>query len=87
MKCQITVGRIFSRPCSKKSELECVQCGKNVCKAHFNETRNLCHHCTQETPDHFAVLDVEDLFEFDFEELSVFDANKQFDVAHEYLDS
>ena len=87
MKCQITVGRIFSRPCSKKAEIECPQCGQMVCQAHFNETQKRCHQCTQELPDNFTVLDVEDLFEFDFEELSVFDANKQFDVAHEYLDS
>ena len=87
MKCTITVGRIFSRPCSQKAEIECTLCNKLVCKNHFNEPLKRCHQCSQELPDDFAVLDVEDLLHFDFEELQVFDANKQFDVAHEYLDS
>ena len=86
MKCQMSVGRLVSRPCGKDSEFQCPQCGIFICLDHFNIEQKLCLICVgDEIPS--GIINVSDLLSFDVEELKIFDSDKQFDVSQEYLDS
>ena len=87
MKCEIIVGQLISRPCSKKAEISCPQCSLHVCLSHFDEEKDLCVSCGGEQKESKGMLDIEELLHFDQEELRVFDTEKHIDVAYEYLDS
>ena len=87
MKCEIIVGQLISRPCSKKAELSCPQCSLNVCAAHFDQEADRCFGCSGAIEESKGMMDVEELFHFEQAELRVFDTEKHVDVTYEYLDS
>ena len=87
MKCSINIGRLISKQCGKEKYAECPQCTEIVCTEHFNSEKQICRICSMEIEFIDPMLEISDLLSFDIEELRIFDANKQFDVAPDYLDS
>ena len=87
MKCEVMVGQLISRPCGKKATVTCSECSANVCEEHFDEEKNMCVSCSGKLDVSKGMLDIDELFHFEQEELRVFDTEKHFDVTYEYLDS
>ena len=87
MKCEVMVGQLISRPCGQKATLSCPECSFNVCDDHFDEEKNMCASCGGELDVNKGMLDIDELFHFEQEELRVFDTERHADVTYEYLDS
>ena len=87
MKCEVMVGQLISRPCGQKATLSCPECSFNVCDDHFDEEKNMCASCSGALDVNKGMLDIDELFHFEQEELRVFDTEKYVDVTYEYLDS
>ena len=87
MKCSINISRLISRQCGKEKHTECPQCAESVCRDHFDAEKQICRICSEEIEFIDPMLEMSALLSFDIEELRIFDADKQFDVAPDYLDS
>ena len=87
MKCEVIVGQLISRPCGKKAAISCPECSFGVCEDHFDAEQKMCVSCSGVLEVSKGMMDIDELFHFDQEELRVFDTEKHFDVTYEYLDS